>query len=53
MFRDVAQLGSAPGSGPGGHGFEPRRSDHFYYSEGLLHTFFDFWGFLNSKEADE
>ncbi len=29
--RDVAQLGSASGSGPEGRGFESHRSDHFYF----------------------
>ena len=43
LFRGVAQFGSALGSGPRGHGFESRHSDHiaagfiacgdFFYSQ--------------------
>lgn len=30
LLRDVAQFGSAPGSGPGGRRFKSCRPDHFF-----------------------
>ncbi len=36
FYRDVAQLGSAPGLGPGGRRFESCHPDHFIIKHGEL-----------------